>query len=171
MGAGAETERRQRRITNGGRPALKTWIALFIFFALSFGVALSGALFPPGEWYAGLMKPAWTPPDWLFPPVWTLLYVAMAVAAWLVWKRVGLSAAIGAYLIQLTLNGLWSWLFFGLHRPLYGVIDIALLWLAIVVTVVLFLPASRLGALLMLPYLLWVSFAGALNFAIWQLNR
>lgn len=150
---------------------MKTWIALFIFLALSFTAASSGAFFPPGAWYAGLVKPAWTPPDWLFPPVWTLLYVIMALAAWLVWRRAGFGAAMGAYLIQLVLNALWSWLFFGLHQPLYGLIDIVLLWLAIAATLVLFLPASRLAALLMAPYLCWVSFAGTLNFAIWQLNR
>lgn len=150
---------------------MKKWGVLIVFLALSLAAASSGALFPPGAWYAGLAKPAWTPPDWLFPPVWTLLYVAMALAAWVVWRRAGFGAAILAYLIQLVLNALWSWLFFGLHQPLYGLIDIVALWLAIAVTLVLFLPASRLAALLMAPYLLWVSFAGVLNFAIWQLNR
>ena len=149
---------------------MKNLAALIIFLALSFAAAYSGVLFPPGDWYAGLLKPAWTPPDWLFPPVWTLLYVGMAVAAWLVWKRAGFGAAIVAYLVQLGLNALWSWLFFGLHQPLLGLLDIVLLWLAIVATLVLFWPIRTLAGLLLIPYLLWVSFAGALNLSLWQLN-
>ncbi len=124
----------------------------------------------PG-WYAGLAKPTWTPPDWLFGPVWTTLYCLMGVAAWLVWRRVGWSRPLAWFAVQLLLNAAWSWLFFGLHSPFAGLIDIVLLWAAIAATVLAFWRVSRLAAILMLPYWAWVSYAAALNFAIWQMNR
>ena len=123
----------------------------------------------PG-WYAGLAKPTWTPPDWLFGPVWTTLYCLMGVAAWLVWRRVGWSRPLAWFAVQLLLNAVWSWLFFGLHSPFAGLIDIVLLWAAIAATVLAFWHVSRLAAILMLPYWAWVSYAVALNFAIWQMN-
>jgi tryptophan-rich sensory protein len=124
-------------------------------------------------WYATLAKPAWTPPNWIFGPVWSLLYLAMAVAAWLVWRRVGFphaSSALNLFAVQLVLNVCWSAIFFGAHRPGVAFAEILLLWLAILATMVAFRQLSRAAAWLMLPYLLWVAFAGAINFAIWRLN-
>jgi benzodiazapine receptor len=126
-------------------------------------------------WYATLKKPAFAPPNWLFGPAWTLLYVLMALAAWFVWKRgfdaEGVKVALALYLIQLVLNATWSALFFGLRSPLAGFLGIAALWLAIVATIVLFFRVSTPAGVLMLPYVAWVSFASLLNAAILKLNR
>jgi benzodiazapine receptor len=153
-----------------GRPA---WIGLGFWLAITFAAAWVGSRFQPGEWYGGLIKPALTPPAWVFGPVWTLLYVMMATAAWLVWRRHGLADAIGPlglFLGQLALNALWSYLFFGLQRPGLGFLDIAALWLAILATLIAFWRSYRPAGLLLLPYLLWVSFATYLNFQFWRLN-
>lgn len=128
----------------------------------------------PGEWYAALKKPSWNPPNWIFGPVWTALYTMMAVAAWLVWRRGGFALnrlPLSLFLTQLLLNALWSWLFFGLKNPALAFGEIALLWLAIAATLLAFWPRQRTAAWLLLPYLMWVSFASGLNFALWQLNR
>jgi tryptophan-rich sensory protein len=131
-----------------------------------------GSRFRPGDWYASLAKPAWTPPGALFAPVWTALYLAMGIAAWMVWRRGGRSRApaLALYLVQLALNALWSYLFFGLHRPGLAFLDIALLWAAILSVLFLFWRVKAVAGALILPYLLWVSFAACLNFAIWRLN-
>jgi translocator protein len=122
-------------------------------------------------WYARLAKPSWTPPGSLFGPVWTALYLAMAVAAWLVSRKAGLtSPPIRWFVLQLALNAAWSWLFFGLRRPDIAFVDIVLLWSAILATMIAFRPWSMTAFLLLTPYLAWVSFATALNFAIWRLN-
>ncbi len=149
-------------------------MALAGWVAVTFAVAAVGGFFRPGEWYAHLQKPAWNPPGWIFGPVWTALYTIMAVAAWLVWNRGGLArqrAALSLFLVQLLFNALWSPLFFGLHHPGLAFVDLVLLWLALVVTVITFWKTRRLAGALLLPYLAWVTFAGALNFTIWQLNR
>ena len=151
-------------------PAL---VALAGFLALAFLPALVGARFVPGEWYLQLAKPAWTPPGWLFGPVWTVLYVTIGVAAWLVWRRTGLRGALAAWTawaIQLVLNGAWSWIFFGLRQPGAALVEIVVLWLAILATVIGFWRLRPLAGGLLLPYLAWVSFATALNAAIWRLN-
>lgn len=125
-------------------------------------------------WYGGLAKPAWTPPDWVFGPVWTLLYAMMAVAAWLVWRRAGWDgarAALVLYFVQLGLNFLWSPLFFGLRSPGLGLVDIAALVCVLAATVIAFLRVDRLAGWLMAPYLAWVGYAAALNAAIWIANR
>lgn len=126
----------------------------------------------PGSWYAGLAKPAWTPPNWLFGPVWTVLYVAIAVAGWLVWRRSGgrLTPALYVWIAQLIANALWSYLFFGLHRPGVAGVDIAALWVLILAFIVLSWPLSRVAAGLFVPYALWVTFAAALNLALWRMN-
>jgi tryptophan-rich sensory protein len=126
------------------------------------------------DWYPGLNKPAWTPPDWVFGPVWTLLYLLMAVAAWLVWLRADARAArpaLGLFLGQLVLNAGWSGLFFALHSPGLAFAEILVLWPAIAATLVSFARVSRLAAGLLVPYLLWVTYAAALNGAIWVMNR
>jgi tryptophan-rich sensory protein len=120
-----------------------------------------------------LLKPAWNPPAWVFGPVWTVLYLMMAVAAWLVWRRRGFAGApwaLGLFVLQLALNTLWSAIFFGLRRPGVAAIEILLLWLAILATLIAFAPVSRLAAILLAPYLAWVTFAAVLNFTIWRMN-
>jgi len=126
-------------------------------------------------WYATLEKPIFSPPNWLFAPVWTLLYILMGVAAFLVWRK-GLEnrqikMALIVFLIQLVLNALWSVVFFGLESPLCGFIVIVVLWAAILITVIKFFRISRVASGLMWPYLLWVTFAAVLNASIWLLNR
>ncbi|UCD57750.1 MAG: tryptophan-rich sensory protein [Candidatus Hydrogenedentota bacterium] len=143
------------------------------WFMLTFAVAWVGSRFSPGEWYGQLAKPSWTPPDWVFGPVWTLLYTLMAVAAWLVWKRGGLSDAsipLILFVTQLILNGAWSWLFFGLKEPGLAFGEILVLWSAILLTLVAFWKANPAAGMLLLPYLAWSSLAVALNFCIWRMN-
>jgi len=146
-------------------------IGLVGWLVLCFGAAAIGARFKPGAWYAALRKPSWTPPSWLFAPAWTLLYAMMAVAAWLVWRQTGFSGEVGLFVLQLALNAAWSWLFFGLHRPALAFADIVALWLAILATLVAFWAVRPLAGGLLVPYLAWVTFAAALNGAVWRLNR
>jgi tryptophan-rich sensory protein len=127
-------------------------------------------------WYPTLQKPAWNPPNWIFGPVWTILYGLIGLASWLIWrKREGQEkqarSALIWYSLQLGLNFLWSVIFFGLRRPDLALLEIVMLWGAILVTMVKFARIDRLAAGLMIPYLLWVTFATALNGAIWWLNR
>lgn len=125
-------------------------------------------------WYAALAKPAFNPPSWVFGPVWTILFAMMGVALYLVWrsgtKKAGVKTALSVFGLQLALNVLWSFVFFGSHQPYWAFIEIILLWLAILATIKLFYPISRLAAWLLVPYLVWVTFASFLNYAIWQLN-
>ena len=149
----------------------QTIFSLLIFLAISFGAASFGALFTPGEWYAALSKPVWTPPNWIFGPVWTVLYVLIGISAWLVWRtQPRLGVALGLWGAQLGLNTIWSWLFFGLERPALAAIDVAVLLIAIIATAYEFARVSRPAALLLLPYALWIAYATALNIAIWRLN-
>ncbi len=142
-----------------------------VFLVLTFAVASFGALFLPGPWYAALAKPTWTPPNWLFGPVWTVLYVMIAMAGWLVWQqRARIDTPLLLWGTQLVLNGVWSWLFFGLERPGLAFLDIVALLVAIAATAGVFARISRAAALLLAPYFAWVAFATALNFAIWRLN-
>jgi len=126
------------------------------------------------NWYAGLVKPALNPPAWVFGPVWTTLYALMGVAAFLIWRmgweRKEVKMALGVFGIQLFLNAIWSIIFFSLHSPGWALVDIVLLWLAIVWTIAVFYKISKPAAYLLVPYLLWVSFASYLNYAIWVLN-
>lgn len=131
-------------------------------------------------WYAGVVKPALNPPAWVFGPVWTMLYALMGVSAWLVWmkldsdSRVGVTKkikiALSIFFGQLVLNVFWSIIFFGLHSPGGALVEIAFLWLAILATIIEFYKISKLAAWLLVPYILWVSFALYLNYAIWLLN-
>lgn len=145
-------------------------LALFLLAAAL--AAFTASRFQPGAWYEALQKPAWTPPDWLFAPVWAVLYIAIAVAGWLVWRRSEgrFSAALAFWAAQLALNTAWSWLFFGLHRPGLAMVDIVALWIAIVGFAVAAWPVHRLAAALFVPYAIWVGYAAALNFAIWRAN-
>jgi tryptophan-rich sensory protein len=150
----------------------RRWCALLGFGAAVTVAAAVGALGVSNtqEEYADLAQPAWAPPPWLFGPVWTVLYGLIAVSGWLVWQRTGWGPALGAWVTQLVLNALWTPLFFGAGRCGLAFADLVLMWLAIGVTVGLSWRVSRLAALLLLPYGAWVTFAGALNLAIWRLN-
>jgi len=144
--------------------------ALFIFLALVGGAAWFGASYSPGPFYAALQKPAWTPPDALFAPVWAVLYLMIALAGWIVWRAQGLGPALGMWLVQLALNAAWPYLMFGQKLVTDALIDIAALWMAILAFIVLAWPVRHAASLLFVPYFLWVSYAAALNFALWRLN-
>ncbi len=147
--------------------------ALIAWLVLCFAAAATGAFVTIGQWFADLNKPSWNPPSWVFGPVWTLLYIAMAVAAWLVWRTGGWklrAPALTAFVVQWALNALWTPLFFGLHRVDLALVDIVLMWFAIAATIAMFYRISKPAAYLLVPYLAWVTFATALNFAIWRLN-
>jgi tryptophan-rich sensory protein len=151
-------------------------LTLLGFLAATYAVAWLSTLFTihaiPG-WYAALAKPSFNPPNAVFGPVWSGLYTLMAVAAWLVWrqpKAAGRSAALGWYWRQLLFNFLWTFAFFGQHRIGFALVDIAVLWLLILAATVTFFRVRILAGWMFVPYLLWVSFASVLNFAIWRLN-
>ena len=131
----------------------------------------AGMLFRPGDWYRGLDKPGWTPPNKLFPIIWVILYVAMSVAAARVGTYEGSVLAIALWGLQICINTLWSAVFFGLQRILAGAVVIGLLWLAVVATTVAFAMKDTIAAALMLPYLAWGTYAFALNVSVWQRNR
>ena len=153
--------------------AARSFLGLAGWLAASFAAAWIGSRYMPGAWYASLAKPAWNPPNWIFAPVWTVLYTLMAVAAWLVWRRAGFRGAAAAlilFLSQLVLNALWSYFFFGLHRPDIALLDIVVLFAAILVVAALFWRQDWRAGALMIPYALWVGFASCLNFALWRLN-
>ena len=148
-------------------------LVLLGFIAACFLAALTGAAYRPGDWYERLAKPSWRPPNRLFAPVWTVLYFLIAVSGWLVWREAGFAGAalpLAIYALQLVLNAAWTPLFFGLHRPDLGFLDIVLVWLSVAATIALFYPMHASAALLLLPYFAWVTFAAALNFAVWRLN-
>ena len=144
------------------------------WLALTFGAAAFGSRFLPDEWYRQLNKPTWNPPNSIFAPVWTVLYLLIAAAAWLVWRRYGLAGALVPLILfvaQLLLNAAWTWLFFGRHQIRGALIDIVVLWVTILATLVAFWQLEPLSGILLLPYLAWVSFATLLNWTIWQKNR
>jgi tryptophan-rich sensory protein len=153
------------------------WIALLIFLGICFTVAASGSAFTASSaktWYPGLLKPAGTPPPWLFGPVWSILYLLMAAAAWLVWRQrvhEDVWLALVLFMVQLILNGLWSLVFFGLRRPGAATVEIIALLAAIAMTAMRFAEFSRLAFWLMAPYGAWVLYACYLNFRIWHLNK
>jgi len=148
---------------------LAGWL-LLTFLAAGIGATAS---LHAGSFYMQLVRPEWAPPPAVFGPVWSVLYALMGIAAWLVWRARGLAAArvpLTAYVVQLAANALWSWLFFGWHRGALAFVDILVLWLLILVTIGLFWRVHRVAGALLVPYLLWVSFALALNWTAWRLN-
>ena len=153
------------------------WLVLAASLALCFAAAGDGSYFTRPAipfWYESLRKPAWTPPNWLFGPAWTLLYLAMAAAAWLVWRRAGFGGArlaLSLFLAQLVLNALWSYVFFGRRELGAALFEIILLWAAVFATMLAFWRVSPPAAWLIWPYLLWLTYAGFLNLSIWRLNR
>lgn len=153
----------------------KQVIGLVAWLAASFIAAAIGAAasVQAGAFYAQLVRPEWAPPSSIFGPVWTALYALMGVAAWLVWRIGGFRAARTAlvlFLAQLAVNALWSWLFFGWHLGALAFADVLLLWVLIAATLAGFWRLRPLAGALLVPYLLWVSFAAALNYSVWQLN-
>lgn len=168
----------QTNLTNGlSGSILQQVVGLFSWILVCFtcaGIGSAATVSQLEVWYASLNKPNWNPPNWIFGPVWTVLFAMMAVAAWLVWRRAGFGKgrlSMSWFATQLALNLGWSILFFGCQRPGFAAIEIVLLWLAIAITTSLFYRHSKLAAGLMVPYLCWVSFATVLNLAIWSLNR
>jgi tryptophan-rich sensory protein len=148
-------------------------LGLTAFVVLCFGVSVLGGRATAealSEWYPALRKPSWTPPGWVFGPVWTLLYPMVAVAGWLAWREGRARLGPLVYLLQLALNAAWPWLFFVERRPDLALACIVALFVAILATVLAFWRASRGAAILLVPYLVWVGFAAALNHAIWRLN-
>ena len=145
---------------------------LVLWLGLAFVPAIVGAAFPAPEYYARLEKPGWAPPPWLFGPVWTALYALIGVAAWLVHRRggPGTKPALGLWGAQLALNAAWTPIFFGLRAPGAALVEIAVLWVAIVATLIAFLARRTAAGALLLPYLAWVTFAAGLNFEIWRRN-
>jgi len=153
------------------RGGLAAGAALAIFLLVSFTAASTGYFFRPGEWYDNLNQPVFAPPDWLFGPVWGILYILMSFSVWLVWRRLGWqSELIRFWLVQLALNALWMPLFFGLHLLGPALVELGLLWTAIAVCVYRFQPVSNTASWLLIPYLAWVTFAFALNLGFWWLN-
>jgi translocator protein len=162
-----------------GRNSRPNLPALALFLVLTLGAGVVGALFSPGfsssaaHWYAALVKPDWLPPQNWFPLVWTVLYVMMAIAAWIIWRERyhrGRTAAIMAFCVQLLLNALWPPVFFGLKNIDAGLFEIVALWLAVGWTMREFARVKSAAALILVPYFLWVTFAAAINLALWRLN-
>lgn len=150
-------------------PALAGWLVLTFIFAAIGGYASSQA----PEFYQQLDRPAWAPPPWLFGPAWTALYLLMAIAAWRVQRVAGPRGArsdLTLYTVQLTLNALWTWLFFAWHQGAWAFAEIVALWILIAATMMAFWRRDRWAGLLLVPYILWVSFATCLCYAIWQRN-
>ncbi len=147
------------------------WTLFLLFLIACGGAGTTGAMFQPGSWYESLRKPAWTPPNWVFPTVWTILYICIATAAARAapLDRTGLAMAFFA--VQIAFNTLWTPIFFGLHNMKAGLVVIGILWLAVLGTLVAFWRLDLLAGLLFVPYLVWVSTAFALNLSVWRLNR
>jgi len=149
---------------------VSNYLPLGVFLALVFAAASSGALFQPGAWYASLNKPSWTPPNWLFPVAWSVLYLLIAIAGWKVWQVEGVKAALIVWGISLLINMSWSYIMFERKEIGLALVDLILLWISIVAFMVLAWPVSQTATYLFIPYLAWVSIAGALNFSVWRLN-
>ena len=155
------------------RSLLSQLLGLLGWLLAAFAAAAVGAIasVDAAAFYAQLSKPSWAPPAWLFAPVWTTLYALMGVAAWLVWRSPGLKAApLTLFSVQLAANALWSWLFFAWHRGALAAVEVLVLLALIVATVAAFWRISRLAAVLLVPYVLWVGFASALTWAVWRSN-
>lgn len=149
---------------------MSKFAALVVFGLIVLAAALTGIMYEPGAWYAALNKPAWTPPNWAFPVAWTILYVMIAIAGWLVWCRNGMSAALAVWAGGLVLNAAWSVVMFGHHNIGLALADLGLLWVATLAFIAMSWRIDRRAAWLFVPYLLWISFAGALNYEVWLLN-
>ena len=149
---------------------MNEWVSLVPFLGAVGVIGLSGAIFRPGDWYKALDKPNWTPPSWLFRPAWTVLYVMIAVAGWIVWQNEGFGLVLAVWLANLAFNAAWSWLMFGKRRIDLALIDAVAMLATILIFIAAAWPNSPTAALLFAPYLLWVTFATALTFSLLQRN-
>ena len=145
-------------------------MSAIIIAILVIATAASGAVFKPGPWYESLRRPSWTPPNWAFPVVWGILFISIGVSGWLVWEAVGMGVAMALWLLQLVLNGAWSWLFFGRRRMDLAFVDVCALFVTIVAYIAAASQVSATAALLFVPYAVWVATAATLNRAVWRLN-
>jgi len=155
----------------------RAYVRLIIAVAICEGAGIVGSIFTTpaiSTWYAGLRKPDFAPPNWIFGPVWTTLYLLMGISLFIVWKagldKIAVRRSVVVFGVQLVLNIFWSYLFFGLRSPLLGLIEIMVMWIAIALTIVFFLKVSKTAALLLVPYLLWVSIASYLNYLLLMFN-
>lgn len=151
------------------------WLGLLFSLLLVFLAAAAGGLASAsaGSFFMELDRPLWAPPAWLFGPAWTVLYLLMGVASWLVWRKRGFSdarLALTLYIVQLVLNGLWTWLFFVMRSGSLAFIEIIILWILILATLIAFWRKNKLAGLMLVPYLIWVAYASALTFSLWQRN-
>lgn len=168
---GGDTMAYRRRGMSSGTSILGLlgWIGITAAAAALGGIAASNSR----EFYESLQRPSWAPPGSVFGPVWTVLYLAMAVAAWMVWRArdfVGARVALLLFLVQLVLNALWTWLFFAWHQGALAFVEVILLWIAVAITMNLFRRVRPMAGTLLIPYLAWVSFATALTYAVWRMN-
>lgn len=157
------------------RGTTQKWLGLLAWVAVAFIPAATAAFVDTGTWYDSLNRPAWTPPSWVFGPVWTLLYLLMGIAAWRVWAREGFGdrrtrLALVLFLVHLILNAAWTWFFFGLHMLTAAAVEIVVLWAVILALVVIFWQCDRLAGTLLVPYLLWVTYATTLSIGFAVMN-
>ncbi len=145
-------------------------MAAVVFVIIVLAAASSGAIFKPGAWYDGLRKPSWTPPKWAFPVVWTILYLFIGYAGWLVWSEAGWTLPLMLWGVQIVVNALWSFFFFGIRRMDLALVDVGILWLSIALFILTAWPIAPLASLLFVPYLVWVSAAAMLNHSVRSLN-
>lgn len=146
------------------------WLLFCIFFAACMGAGATGGLFSPDAWYRNLNKPSWTPPDWVFPVTWIVLYVCMAVAGARVAMMEGNGVAMAFWSMQIAFNALWTPVFFGLKKIRTAMGIIVVLWAAVFCTMVALWTVDTIAGLLFVPYLIWVTIASALNASVWRLN-
>jgi tryptophan-rich sensory protein len=146
------------------------WIVFIVFFAACIAAGSTGAMFSPGEWYEKLSKPSWTPPNWVFPVTWSVLYILMAWSAWRVATIDGNALAMAFWALQIALNTLWTPVFFGLRKMRAAMIVISALWVSVAATALAFWQLDPVSGLMLVPYLVWVTIAAALNFSVWRRN-
>ena len=147
------------------------WLLFAVFLAACMAAGTTGAMFEPGPWYRSIAKPRWTPPDWLFPVAWFVLYICMSLAAMRVAMTPEAGLALALWALQIALNTLWTPIFFGLKRMGAALVVIVALWLTVAATLVAFWQVDTIAGALFVPYLAWVTVAGALNLSVWWLNR
>lgn len=167
-------DREPRTAERKRNAGFQSGVVLIGFLALTLGVGIfAGLVTEPNvlRWYPTLAKPSFNPPNWIFAPIWAVIYILMAIAGWRVWRVTDFRAqALLYWALQLALNFAWPFIFFGAHQMTAALIEIAVLWLAVLITTIAFFRIDRIAGWLFVPYLLWVSFAAVLNGAIWQLN-
>lgn len=146
------------------------WMLFGIFLLACLGAGATGGLFPPGQWYRELTKPTWTPPDWVFPVAWSVLYLCMAAAGALAAGQPGSGIALALWSLQIAFNGLWTPVFFGLQKIRLGMVVVGFLWVSVLLCTIALWQVYWIAGLLFVPYLVWVTIAAALNAAVWRLN-